>query len=375
MDRTHDRQLIRRLQMGDEEAVRELADRYSHRIFQMALRHMKNREDAEEVTQDVLMKVYRKIDKFRGDAALSSWIYRITFNTAMSRLRTHRAERAAERRARPHARAADSRTRRRRRRHASLLTGRGCRTKSCCGGSFARQSRTRSRGCPEIYRVPVVLRDIEGLTTEEASTRLRVKDQTLKSRLHRGRVMLRQQLSDFTSGLELHSRRRSRTARPSYRFGATNSGRSLRAGEPRGELEGECRDAADAARVDLFPVVARPVVVGVEAGEEVDRRHPLGDERRIVAAAGARPLTSNPAARRRQLAAARKSASIDGDSSRPLTSTPPLARPTMSRFSIAIVFSIGTARRGRVVGRPEQPALLARKRDEHQRSRKTRALR
>ena len=96
MDRTDDRQLIRRLQVGDEEAVRELSDRYGHRIFQMALRHMKNREDAEEVTQDVLMKVYRKIDKFRGDAALSSWIYRITFNTAMSRLRTHRAARAAE---------------------------------------------------------------------------------------------------------------------------------------------------------------------------------------------------------------------------------------------------------------------------------------
>jgi RNA polymerase sigma-70 factor (ECF subfamily) len=57
---------------------------------------------------------------------------------------------------------------------------------------------------PEIYRAPVVLRDIEGLTTEEASTRLRVKDQTLKSRLHRGRVMLRRQLTAFTSGLEIH---------------------------------------------------------------------------------------------------------------------------------------------------------------------------
>src|SRR5215208_6675361 len=91
-----DRHLIARLQAGDEEAVRELAERYSHRIFQMALRHMKNRQDAEEVTQDVLVKVYRKIGRFRGDAALSSWIYRITFNTAMSRLRGHRAERLAE---------------------------------------------------------------------------------------------------------------------------------------------------------------------------------------------------------------------------------------------------------------------------------------
>src|SRR5215212_7783243 len=96
MDRTDDRKLISRLQAGDEEAVRDLADRYEHRIFQMALRHMKNREDAEEVTQDVLMKVYRKIGKFRGDSALSSWIYRITFNTAMSRLRTAKLARAAQ---------------------------------------------------------------------------------------------------------------------------------------------------------------------------------------------------------------------------------------------------------------------------------------
>ena len=57
---------------------------------------------------------------------------------------------------------------------------------------------------PEIYRAPVVLRDIQGLTTEEASSRLRLKDQTLKSRLHRGRVMLRDKLRAFTTGLSLH---------------------------------------------------------------------------------------------------------------------------------------------------------------------------
>src|SRR4051795_5156293 len=96
MDRTEDRQLIARLHAGDESAVQELAERYSSRIFQLAMRHMKNREDAEEVTQDVLMKVYRKIGAFRGDSALSSWIYRITFNTAMSRLRTTKAARIAD---------------------------------------------------------------------------------------------------------------------------------------------------------------------------------------------------------------------------------------------------------------------------------------
>src|SRR5689334_17815164 len=96
MDRTTDRDLIRRLQAGDDTAVHELAERYGSRIFQLAMRYMKNREDAEEVVQDVLMKVYRKVDAFRGDAALSSWIYRITFNTAMSRLRSSRSVRAAD---------------------------------------------------------------------------------------------------------------------------------------------------------------------------------------------------------------------------------------------------------------------------------------
>src|SRR5688500_16695322 len=203
MDRTDDRQLIRRLKTGDEQAVRELADRYSHRIFQMALRHMKNREDAEEVTQDVLLKVYRKIDKFRGDAALSSWIYRITFNTAMSRLRTHRAERAAEvERNRVLARRKEDSAGAAMPRHPADWSHMPDEE------LLRRQLRDAVADAlpqlPEIYRVPVVLRDIEGLTTEEASLRLRVKDQTLKSRLHRGRVMLRKQLESFTTGLELH---------------------------------------------------------------------------------------------------------------------------------------------------------------------------
>jgi RNA polymerase sigma-70 factor (ECF subfamily) len=60
------------------------------------------------------------------------------------------------------------------------------------------------RELPEIYREPVVLRDIEGLSTEEASSRLKLKDQTLKSRLHRGRLMLRERLRAFTTGLSLH---------------------------------------------------------------------------------------------------------------------------------------------------------------------------
>ena len=202
MDRTRDRQLIARLQAGDEEAVKELAERYSHRIFQMALRHMKNRQDAEEVTQDVLMKVCRKISRFRGDAALSSWIYRITFNTAMSRLRGHRAERAAEQerdRAQAARRPGEERPAARQQVDWSRMPD-----EELLRSQMRDVVTAALAEIPEIYRVPVVLRDIEGLSTEEASTRLNLKDQTLKSRLHRGRLMLRGRLQMFSGGLALH---------------------------------------------------------------------------------------------------------------------------------------------------------------------------
>jgi RNA polymerase sigma-70 factor (ECF subfamily) len=203
MDTTQDRQLIARLQAGDETAVQDLADRYRPRITQLAMRYMKNREDAEEVTQDVLMKVYRKVGAFRGDSALSSWIYRITFNTAMSRLRTNRAERAAgeerERILATDRHDEDMRVAKEPADWHHLPDEAVLRAELRVAVAEAIED------LPEIYRVPVVLRDIHGLTTEEASTRLRVKDQTLKSRLHRGRLLLRERLQEFTTGLSLHT--------------------------------------------------------------------------------------------------------------------------------------------------------------------------
>src|SRR5690242_19506062 len=89
-------ELLARLQAGDDRALDDLAMAYGSKIYQLAFRYLRNKEDAEEVAQDVLFKVYRKVGAFRGDAALSSWIYRITFNAAMSRLRTAAFQRAQE---------------------------------------------------------------------------------------------------------------------------------------------------------------------------------------------------------------------------------------------------------------------------------------
>src|SRR5690349_13018271 len=161
MNRTEDRLLVARLQARDETAVHELAERFGSRIYQLALRQMKNREDAEEVTQDVLMKVYRKIGAFRGDAALSSWIYRITFNTAMSRLRTTKAARAADQE-RERALAAE-------RDHEPTRAPRQPADWSHLPDDEMLRAQLRAavqtaiNELPEIYRAPVVLRDIQGL--------------------------------------------------------------------------------------------------------------------------------------------------------------------------------------------------------------------
>jgi RNA polymerase sigma-70 factor (ECF subfamily) len=200
MRQASENQLIGRMQAGDATAVAELSSTYGPRIHQLAFRYLKNWEDAEEVAQDVLLKVHKKIGLFRGDAALSSWIYRITFNTAMSRLRTSRYSRPRE--VQPW----------------ELSTENGDMTAlepadwSSLADDHVLRAQMRARliealtHLPEVYRTPVILRDIQGLSTEEASAILEVKPQTLKSRLHRGRLILRQHLGEFAGALTLHER-------------------------------------------------------------------------------------------------------------------------------------------------------------------------
>ena len=198
-----DQELLARLQARDERALADLADAYSSKIYQLAFRYLRNKEDAEEITQDVLFKVYRKVDAFRGDAQLSSWIYRITFNAAMSRLRTARYQRAqAEDRRAAAVNEEDAASTRSRTHDVADW--------SDMADERILRSQVRKRvfrailALPAIYRAPVMLRDIQGMSTEEASAMLKVKDQTLKSRLHRGRLILRKQLADFAGGLSLH---------------------------------------------------------------------------------------------------------------------------------------------------------------------------
>ena len=79
--------LIQRLQARDEAALETLMAQYGTRIFGLALRLTGNRQDAEEVLQDVLWAILQNIGSFRGDSKLSTWIYRITMNRALMKVR------------------------------------------------------------------------------------------------------------------------------------------------------------------------------------------------------------------------------------------------------------------------------------------------
>ena len=171
-------ELLARLQAGEESALADLASTYGAKIQQLAFRYLRNKEDAEEVMQDVLYKVCRNVGAFRGDAALSSWIYRITFNAAMSRLRTAQYQRAqAEDRREA---AIDTDTMGEPARPADVADWTDLADERVLRSQLRQRVFRAILALPAIYRAPVMLRDIQGMSTEEASAMLKVKAQTLK---------------------------------------------------------------------------------------------------------------------------------------------------------------------------------------------------
>ncbi len=85
--------LIRELQAGDVSAFKEFFDAYSSLVFNVAFRMLQNKEDAEDVTQDVFFHAFRSLKEFRGESQLSTWLYRIAVNTSLNFQRKRKRER------------------------------------------------------------------------------------------------------------------------------------------------------------------------------------------------------------------------------------------------------------------------------------------
>ncbi len=92
MSNSSDIKLIRLIRQGDVSAFGQIIDKYQHMAYTLANSIVKNHQEAEEVCQDAFFKAYKSLDKFKGDSEFSTWLYRIIYNTAISKIRSRKAE-------------------------------------------------------------------------------------------------------------------------------------------------------------------------------------------------------------------------------------------------------------------------------------------
>jgi RNA polymerase sigma-70 factor (ECF subfamily) len=177
------------MRSADEEpigarAFEGLIERHGDRVYSIALRITGSPEDAEDATQEAFFSAYQHRAEFRGEAALSTWLYRITVNAALQRIRVRRPT-------------------------APLPTDEE-------GGALVDWSEDVPRrvelgelrdvielgiaALPDGERTALVLRDVADFSTAEAAAILELSEAALKSRVHRGRVLLRRYLADYLAG-------------------------------------------------------------------------------------------------------------------------------------------------------------------------------
>ena len=87
---TNDEKIINQIIAGDSNAFSVLVDRYKDLVFTLSLKMLKNREEAEEVAQDTFIKVFKSLSKFKGDSKFSTWIYKVTYNSCLDRLKKNK---------------------------------------------------------------------------------------------------------------------------------------------------------------------------------------------------------------------------------------------------------------------------------------------
>jgi RNA polymerase sigma-70 factor (ECF subfamily) len=185
-----DEALVDALRLREPAAAERLVARYGGRAYRLAVRITGNAEDAEEVVQDAMLSVVRKIDTFRGESAFGSWFYRIVSNAAYGRRRPPAASEIPLEEVLP---AFDEHGR-----HASLF---GDWSGSVDDPAVQHQLRDMLTSAidelPPHYRAAVVLRDVEGLSMAEVAESLGITVPTAKSRAHRARLQLRKRLAAF----------------------------------------------------------------------------------------------------------------------------------------------------------------------------------
>ena len=188
----NERELIARLQKRDETAFEELLRQYEKKVYTLCFRMCGNSEDAEEAAQDTFLALWRGIDRFRQESSLSTWIYRLASNACIDLLR------------------------RRKKQGSSLLLDDEELFLDAVDPAPRPQDAVEHReaqkllqeglsALPEEYRKVLILREIEGLSYTEIAESASLELGTVKSRISRGRVLLRNFLSGSGNFFEIAS--------------------------------------------------------------------------------------------------------------------------------------------------------------------------
>jgi RNA polymerase sigma-70 factor (ECF subfamily) len=180
-------EFLRRLVARDEVAFNELVVLFERRVFALALRMLGRRADAEEITQDVFVQVFRNVDSFRGESRLSTWIFRVAVNLCKNRM-SYEARRGGRRHEDVDSLSETN----------ALRGGEGV----SCGAVHRPDDAAEERQLVDVvreaiesldpeFRQLVMLRDVEDLAYEEIAEVTGLQLGTVKSRIHRGRIQLR----------------------------------------------------------------------------------------------------------------------------------------------------------------------------------------
>jgi RNA polymerase sigma-70 factor, ECF subfamily len=196
--------LVQAAKSGDVSAFEELVRRYDRNVFRIAQHITQNREDAEDVVQDAFLKAYSNLAQFQGQSKFYTWLVRIAVNEALMKLRRRRPERTVS---------LDEEVKTEEDSVPREVADWSPNPEQQYSQAELREILSRTiQGLPPGFRTVFVLRDVEGLSTEETAEALDLSIPAVKSRLLRARLQLRERLSRYfqrRDGGEVAQRRES----------------------------------------------------------------------------------------------------------------------------------------------------------------------
>lgn len=187
-----EKELVNKLKNGDKSAFEELIDKYEQKIYHLCLKIIKNSSDTEEVLQEVFLTIFNKIKEFKENSSLSTWIYRIAVNLALMKIRSSRKDKAVLHFEDYYPQFDEEGY------HVVPIIDWSNKPDTLLLNEELKNRIEKALvKLSEEYRVVFIMKDIEGLSNEEISEILNISVPAVKSRVHRSRLFLREELSKY----------------------------------------------------------------------------------------------------------------------------------------------------------------------------------